>query len=73
MVRFLSSFISSIHCCVFVAQVLNKPPYLADAKKFSEKHDLSFIETSALDSTNVEQAFMTILTGTYHIFQAHCL
>jgi copper oxidase (laccase) domain-containing protein len=30
-----------------------------------EKNGVSFIETSALDSTNVEQAFHTILTGIY--------
>lgn len=30
---------------------------------FSEKNNLSFIETSALDSTNVEEAFKNILTG----------
>uniref|UniRef100_K7FTH7 small monomeric GTPase n=1 Tax=Pelodiscus sinensis TaxID=13735 RepID=K7FTH7_PELSI len=30
----------------------------------SEKNNLSFIETSALDSTNVEEAFKNILTGT---------
>jgi GTPase SAR1 family protein len=29
----------------------------------SEKNGLSFIETSALDSTNVEAAFTNILTG----------
>lgn len=29
----------------------------------SEKNNLSFIETSALDSTNVETAFQNILTG----------
>ena len=34
-----------------------------EAKSFSEKNGVSFIETSALDSTNVEQAFQTILTG----------
>ena len=28
-----------------------------DAKAFAQKHRLSFIETSALDSTNVEDAF----------------
>lgn len=32
---------------------------------FLEKNGVSFIETSALDSTNVEQAFHTILTGKY--------
>lgn len=30
---------------------------------FAEKNGLSFLETSALDSTNVETAFQTILTG----------
>ena len=29
----------------------------------AEKNSLSFIETSALDSTNVETAFQNILTG----------
>jgi len=36
------------------------------AKEFAEKNGLSFIETSALDSTNVELAFQTILTEIYH-------
>lgn len=31
----------------------------------AEKNGLSFLETSALDSTNVETAFQTILTGLY--------
>ena len=31
-----------------------------EARGFAEKNGLSFIETSALDSTNVEQAFQTI-------------
>mmetsp|Transcript_41340 Transcript_41340/g.110617 ORF Transcript_41340/g.110617 Transcript_41340/m.110617 type:complete len:236 (+) Transcript_41340:121-828(+) len=34
-----------------------------DAKAYAEQKGLSFIETSALDSTNVEQAFQSILTG----------
>lgn len=34
-----------------------------EAKAFAEKNGLSFIETSALDSTNVEPAFQNILTG----------
>ncbi|MDP2437002.1 MAG: Rab family GTPase [archaeon] len=37
-----------------------------EAKGFSEKHGLSFIETSALDSTNVELAFQNIITEIYH-------
>lgn len=36
-----------------------------EAKLFAERHGLSFIETSALDSTNVETAFQNILTGSY--------
>lgn len=35
-----------------------------EAKNFAERNGLSFIETSALDSTNVETAFQNILTGT---------
>jgi len=38
-----------------------------EAKAFAEKHSLSFIETSALDSTNVELAFQNILTEIYHL------
>ncbi|XP_061110081.1 RAB11a, member RAS oncogene family, like [Conger conger] len=40
---------------------------LDEAKAFAEKHGLSFLETSALDSSNVELAFQTILTAIYHI------
>ncbi|MBN3295000.1 RB11A protein, partial [Amia calva] len=38
-----------------------------EAKDFAEKHGLSFLETSALDSSNVELAFQTILTEIYRI------
>lgn len=38
-----------------------------EARAFAEKHNLSFIETSALDSTNVEAAFQTILTEIYRV------
>ena len=34
-----------------------------ESKAFAEKNTLSFIETSAPDSTNVETAFHNILTG----------
>ncbi|XP_039180470.1 ras-related protein Rab-11B isoform X2 [Crotalus tigris] len=34
-----------------------------EARAFAEKNNLSFIETSALDSTNVEEAFKNILTA----------
>lgn len=36
-----------------------------EAKTFAERNGLSFIETSALDSTNVETAFQNILTGLF--------
>ncbi|XP_006641903.2 RAB11a, member RAS oncogene family, like [Lepisosteus oculatus] len=38
-----------------------------EARAFAEKHGLSFLETSALDSSNVELAFQTILTEIYRI------
>uniref|UniRef100_A0AAY5K2D2 small monomeric GTPase n=1 Tax=Esox lucius TaxID=8010 RepID=A0AAY5K2D2_ESOLU len=38
-----------------------------EARAFAEKHGLSFLETSALDSSNVELAFQTILTAIYNI------
>ena len=37
------------------------------AQGFCEREGLSFIETSALESTNVEKAFQQILTEIYHI------
>ena len=43
------------------------------AKEFSEKNNLSFIETSALDSTNVETAFHNILTEIYRIVSSKAL
>lgn len=36
-----------------------------EAKAFAAENNLSFIETSALDASNVEQAFQNILTGTW--------
>ncbi|XP_032375417.1 RAB11a, member RAS oncogene family, like [Etheostoma spectabile] len=38
-----------------------------EAKALAEKHGLSFLETSALDSSNVELAFQTILSAIYNI------
>jgi Ras-related protein Rab-11A len=38
-----------------------------DSQAFAEKEGLFFIETSALESTNVEQAFQIILTEIYRI------
>ena len=38
-----------------------------EAKQFASENNLSFIETSALDASNVELAFQNILTGMYWI------
>jgi len=38
-----------------------------DGSAFSEQHALSFIETSALDATNVEAAFRSILSEIYKL------
>lgn len=38
-----------------------------EARAFAEKNGLSFIETSALDSTNVEASFQHILSAIYKI------
>ncbi|KEI40735.1 uncharacterized protein L969DRAFT_85953 [Mixia osmundae IAM 14324] len=38
-----------------------------EAKQFATDEGLSFIETSALDASNVENAFQTILTDIYRI------
>ena len=40
---------------------------LEEAKAFSEKQGLSFIETSALDSNNVDQAFENVLSDVFNI------
>lgn len=44
-----------------------------DAKTFASENGLSFIETSALDSSNVELAFQNILTEIYKIVSAKTL
>ncbi|XP_057529086.1 ras-related protein Rab11D [Amaranthus tricolor] len=38
-----------------------------DAKEFAEKEGLFFLETSALEATNVETAFITVLTEIFNI------
>ena len=38
-----------------------------EATEFAEKHNLAFIETSALDATGVETAFQQLLTEIYKI------
>ncbi|XP_010245424.1 PREDICTED: ras-related protein RABA2a [Nelumbo nucifera] len=44
-----------------------------DAQSFAEKEGLSFIETSALEATNVEKAFQTILGEIYRIISKKSL
>lgn len=44
-----------------------------DGQALAEKEGLSFLETSALDATNVEKAFQTILTEIYHIISKKAL
>lgn len=40
---------------------------MEDAEEFAQREKLFFMETSALDATNVETAFFTILTEIYRI------
>ncbi|CAM8935167.1 hypothetical protein QQ045_013085 [Rhodiola kirilowii] len=44
-----------------------------DAQSYAEKEGLSLIETSALESTNVEKAFQTILSEIYRIMSKRSL
>ena len=47
-----------------VAQLQDaKAVEIEEAKEFARSNSLSFMETSALDATNVEAAFHSILTG----------
>jgi len=38
-----------------------------EAVKFAEQNEVSFIETSALDASNVNEAFDNILTGSFTV------
>jgi len=42
-----------------------------DAEAFAQKNKISFIETSALDATNVDNAFHSILLEIYHTLSKH--
>eukprot|EP00252_Welwitschia_mirabilis_P014951 TRINITY_DN33034_c0_g1_i1.p1 TRINITY_DN33034_c0_g1~~TRINITY_DN33034_c0_g1_i1.p1 ORF type:complete len:214 (+),score=50.17 TRINITY_DN33034_c0_g1_i1:324-965(+) len=44
-----------------------------DAQSFAEREGLSFLETSALEATNVEKAFQTILTEIHRIISKKAL
>ncbi|VDL93753.1 unnamed protein product [Schistocephalus solidus] len=43
-----------------------------EARAFAEQNNLTFIETSALDSTNVEEAYTALLGSTYCPFITRC-
>ncbi|EEF49176.1 ras-related protein RABA4d [Ricinus communis] len=40
---------------------------IEDAKEFAQKENLFFMETSALEATNVESAFISVLTEIYRV------
>ncbi|KAM0001072.1 putative small GTP-binding protein [Helianthus debilis subsp. tardiflorus] len=44
-----------------------------DGQSFAEKEGLLFLETSALESYNIENAFHTVLTDIYHIVSKKAL
>ncbi|KAE8665969.1 Ras-related protein RABA4a [Hibiscus syriacus] len=44
-----------------------------DAKEFAQKEGLFFLETSALESSNVETAFLTVLTEIFNIMNKKSL
>ena len=44
-----------------------------DAKAFAEKENTFFMETSALESMNVENAFTEVLTQIYHVVSKKAL
>lgn len=44
-----------------------------DAHHMAERENLSFLETSALEATNVENAFQTILLDIYHVISKKAL
>ncbi|KAK8632731.1 hypothetical protein V6N13_073114 [Hibiscus sabdariffa] len=46
---------------------------IEDAKEFAQRESLFFMETSARESTNVETAFFTVLTGIYRIISKKTL
>ncbi|KAH7332045.1 hypothetical protein KP509_20G065400 [Ceratopteris richardii] len=41
--------------------------FAEDAKEYAEREGMFFLETSALEATNVESAFLTVLTEIYKI------
>ncbi|KAJ0251318.1 Ras-related protein RABA1e [Hirschfeldia incana] len=46
---------------------------MEEARSFSERENMFFMETSALDATNVEQAFTHVLTQIYRVMSRKAL
>lgn len=46
---------------------------MEDAMEFAERENLCFIETSALEATNVESAFLTVLSEIYSVISKRTL
>lgn len=46
---------------------------MEDAREFAQKENLFFLETSALNATNVENAFQTLLTEIFNIINKKSL
>lgn len=46
---------------------------MEDAEEFAQRENLFFMETSALEATNVESAFFTVLTNIYRIISKKSL
>jgi len=56
------------HCCIMIVGNKVDLKHLRDitteqGRSLAEKHNYSFIETSALDNTNVGEAFNNLLVG----------
>lgn len=45
---------------------------IEQAKAFAEENNLGFLETSALQATNVEEAFTLVITGLFGLFVCFC-
>ncbi|KAH1106725.1 hypothetical protein J1N35_010493 [Gossypium stocksii] len=46
---------------------------IEDAKEFAQRESLFFMETSALEATNVESAFLTVVTEIYRVISKKTL
>ncbi|KAI8444538.1 hypothetical protein BY996DRAFT_8493960 [Phakopsora pachyrhizi] len=55
------------------AQIWDTAVPTEEAKAFASENNLSFIETSAMDASNVESAFQNILTDIYRIVSSKAL